>query len=244
MPDTAAKILFWDIESTDLQADFGNMLACGFKYLGQPAEVISLLDVNKHCKSCRRVDAVDDKRLLKQVWERLAAADVWVTWFGKGFDIKFVNTRLVDGGMPALPPIPHIDLYFTAKHHLKLSSNRLASVQDFLQLPTAKTPLTKRCWRRAQAGDVPSIRYIIDHCEKDVMVLEEAYERLKPYVRQHPNVDPAAGCRVCSGFVQRRGLTLVASGRKLQRVQCTKCGHWENRPQEKQRVVSPSRLAR
>lgn len=235
MADHTAKILFLDIESTDLSADFGNMLAFGSKYMGEPCEVISLLDVNKHCKTCRRVDAVDDKRLLKQVWERMAGADVWVTWYGKGFDIKFINTRMVDAGLPALPAIPHVDLYFTAKHHLKLSSNRLASVQDFLQLPTAKTPLTKRCWRRAQAGDVPSIKYIIDHCEKDVIVLEEAYHKLKAYIRQHPRVDTMDACRVCAGFVQKRGITLVADGRKRQRVQCTKCGHWENRPMEREK---------
>ena len=224
------RILFYDIETTDLQADFGNMLAFGYKWLDEPdAHVISLLDTNKECLECGRVDAVSDKLLVAAAWPILASADAWVTWYGKGFDAKFLNTRVLDNGLTPLPPIPHIDLYFTAKCHLKLSSNRLANVQDFLNLPTVKTPLTKRVWRQAQAGHVPSIVYIIDHCEKDVLVLEEAYEKLKPYVRQHPYLGKRGTCRVCNSTrLQRRGKVASRAG-KFVRVCCMECGAWGQR---------------
>jgi uncharacterized protein YprB with RNaseH-like and TPR domain len=224
------RILFYDIETTDLQGDFGNMLAFGYKWLGdKEAEVISLLDTNNLCHECQHVDAVSDKRLVQEASYILNAADMWVTWYGKGFDAKFLNTRVLDANLPPLSPIPHVDLYFTAKCHLKLSSNRLANVQDFLNLPTTKTPLTKRVWRQAQAGHVPSIEYIIDHCEKDVLVLEEAYERLKPYVRQHPYLGKRGTCRVCnSSRLQRRGRVNSRTGTFV-RVMCKDCGHWGQR---------------
>lgn len=224
------KVLFFDIECTDLDADFGNMLAFGYKWAGSShADVLSLLDTNPLCKGCGRVDAVSDKPLVVAAWDVLAKADMWVTWFGKGFDVKFLNTRVLDAGLKPLPPTPHVDLYFAAKCHLKLSSNRLASVQDFLRLPTSKTPLTKRVWRQGQAGHVPSIKYIIDHCEKDVLVLEEAYEKLRPYVRQHPAQGRVGSCRVCRGtHLQRRGKMATKLGNKM-RVQCTDCGAWDTR---------------
>lgn len=235
------RILFVDIESSDLKADFGNMIAFGYKYQGEPGHVISLLDVNKHCRTCKRVDAVDDKALVEQAHAILVAADVIVTWYGKGFDSKFLNTRVLDAGLPPLPNTPHVDLYFTAKHHLLLSSNRLANVQDFLGLKTSKTPLTKRVWRQAQAGHVPSIEYVVTHCLKDVEVLEEAYDRLKPYVRSHPRMSGVAGpgvpgCRVCGAAVQRRGQVATILKGPRQRVQCTKCGHWEDRPMKEAQV--------
>lgn len=228
-----ARILYYDIETTDLDADFGNMLAFGYKWAGdRKAHVISLLDTNKVCQGCGHVDAVSDKKLVKAAHAILTQADMWVTWYGKGFDDKFVNTRVLDAKLKPLPPVPHVDLYFTAKHRLKLSSNRLASVQDFLQLPTSKTPLTKRIWRKAQAGHVPSIRYIVDHCQKDVMVLEEAYERLKPLIRSHPRVGDLGTCPTCgSSRLQRRG-SYVRRNRELRRqviewrVQCQGCGSW------------------
>ncbi len=225
-----ARILFYDIETTDLDADFGNMVAFGYKFLGdRKARVLSILGTNKFCKACGKVDAVDDKPLVAAAHKVLSSADMLVTWYGKGFDAKFVNTRILDAGLPPLPDIPHVDLYFTAKHNLKLSSNRLANIQNFLCLPTHKTPITKREWRRAQAGHVKSIEYIVDHCEKDVDVLEEAYHRLKPYVRTHPRVGHVDDCRVCGGKVHRRGLALSTLKGPRMRVQCTECGHWETR---------------
>jgi len=234
--DDKARILFYDIETTDLDADFGNMVSFGYKWAGEKkAHVISILDTNKICDDCGHVDAVGDKPLVREAAKILSEADVWVTWYGKGFDEKFVTTRIMDAGLRPLPPVPHIDLYFTAKHKLKLSSNRLASVQDFLRLPTSKTPITKREWRKAQAGHVPSIRYINDHCLKDVMVLEEAYEKLKPLIRQHPRVGAHGACDVCgSTRLHSRG-SVVRRDRALRkpvtynRVQCQECGAWGKR---------------
>ncbi len=223
-----SRVLFFDIESTDLDADFGNMLAFGYKWQGEKeGHVLSLLDSNPICNHCGLVEAVSDKKLIRAAAKVLEQADLVVSWFGKGFDWKFLNTRVLDARLKPLPPTPHIDLYFTAKHHLKLSSNRLASVQDFLQLPTAKTTLKKRVWRRAQAGHVASIKYIVDHCEKDVSVLQEAYDRLKPYVRQHPVVKLLTDreCKIDGGRMGSKGI-VWQGGKQLRRLKCNKCGAW------------------
>jgi predicted transcriptional regulator len=111
---------------------------------------------------------------------------------------------------------------------LALTSNRLANVQEFLQLPTAKTQLTKRIWRKAQAGSVPDLEYIIDHCEKDVLVLDQAYEKLKPYIRSHPRMNSVA-CAVCGGDQQRRGQALSVLKGIRYRYSCKECGHWETK---------------
>jgi uncharacterized protein YprB with RNaseH-like and TPR domain len=222
--------MVFDIEATSLEADFGNMLAFGYKWLGdKETHVLSLLDTNGVCTSCGKVEAVSDKKLIKAVYPILASADMLISWYGKQYDIKFLNTRVLDAGLKPLPPTPHVDLYWAAKTHLKLSSNRLANVQDFLNLPTSKTPLTKRVWRQAQAGHVSSIKYIVEHCRRDVLVLEEAYERLKPYVRQHPMLGLRRSCAVCNGIrLQRRGKLSLRSGHFV-RVQCQDCGRWDKR---------------
>ena len=221
-----------DIESSGLKADFANAFCVAFMYHGEKkAQVISTLDVVKPCRACRRVDTAQDDKLMQRVYDKINEADMVVTWYGKGFDWKFLNTRMLEAGLPPLPDLPHVDLFYTAKHNLALTSNRLANVQEFLRLKTAKTQLTKRVWRRAQAGHVDAIEYIVDHCLKDVEVLDQAYEKLKPYVRQHPRVVPAAleGCRVCGGAVQSRGRAMTILKGPRQRVQCSQCGAWETR---------------
>ncbi len=227
------KIMILDIESSGLKADFANCFCFGYMWHGaKQAHILSTLDVVDTCKSCRRVDTAQDAKLMKLVYDKISEADMVVTWYGKVFDWKFLNTRMLEAGLPPLPDLPHVDLLFTAKHHLALTSNRLANVQEFLRLPTAKTQLTKRVWRRAQAGHVGDIKYIIDHCIKDVLVLDQTYQKLKPYVRQHPRVGAAAqkGCRVCGGAVMKRGQAMTVLKGERQRVQCKTCGAWETRP--------------
>lgn len=231
-PLTKARILFWDLETTDLDADFGNLIAFGYRWAHDPpgrVTVHSLLSTNRVCGSCHRVDAVDDAPLVKLMHPILASADIWVTWYGTRFDVPYANTRIMDAGLAVLPPVEHVDLYWQARHKLKLSSNRLASVQDFLQLRAKKTPLTKRVWRRAQAGDVASIEYIVTHCRKDVLVLEEAYMKLRAGVRTHPRVSGAGPCRVCGGRVESRGLVVTKLKGPARRYRCVVCGSWDTR---------------
>ena len=74
------RLLFLDIETSDLKGDFGNMIAFEYKFKGESTHVISLLDVNQHCRTCKRVDAVDDKELVKKAHGVLSQADVICTW--------------------------------------------------------------------------------------------------------------------------------------------------------------------
>ena len=117
---TTAKILFWDIESSDLKADFGIMLAFGYKFLGEEeAHVITISDLKLFKK-----DRTDDSELVRLAYDILCSADMWCTYYGSRFDIKFIQSRLLYHKVGILPPIPHVDLYDQAKK-LSLHSYRL-----------------------------------------------------------------------------------------------------------------------
>lgn len=219
------KILSWDIEASSLVADFGIVFCVGFKEVGTgKPEVMSLLDYEE-------TDVIKaEKLLLKDVSKRLLESDVWLTHFGTWFDIPFVNTRLIYHRLPILPPnYAHIDTWKISRNRLKLQNNRLASIQNFLQLKDEKNAIKPLMWVRALGGHKPSMRYIVDHCRRDVLVLEEAYERIKPLVLDHPNrglIDGRGGCHVCSSKkIQKRGFHITRT-RKYQRYQCQDCGAW------------------
>ena len=228
------RIIGWDIEATHLRANFGHVLCIGWKVFGQKTvHVPSIQDYNGSCKSCKTLkEPINDKALLEAVYDDLASADAWVTWFGKGFDVKFVNSRLIFHGLPPLPPIPHIDGWRTAKSKLCLTSNRLATVQDFLQLPTSKTSVDGHQWNLASSGDPAALRYIFDHCRKDVNVLEEAYDKMLPLIVDSPNMGLVEkmedGCPRCGLGVLKTNPSWIYSSatRKYQRYQCIACGGW------------------
>ncbi len=220
--------MLYDIEAGGLEADTSYCYTFGYKWLGEKkAHTLSLLDYPQKRRS-------DDTGLMQAVVPIISSADLMVGWYSKGFDIKYLNTRMLDAGLPLLPPIPHVDLYFAAKVHLKLRSNRLASVQDFLQLPEEKTKLNLRLWMVARDGTdeerKSALKYIDHHCLKDVLVLELAYMKLRPFVKSHPHVGlmkgRLGGCHVCGEEkLQRRGFQ-VNRTKVLQRIQCQNCGAW------------------
>lgn len=224
------RIVLFDIEANNLKANIGYCIAFGYTYLGGKPKVLSVMDYPKTF----RQDPTDDRALMQDIHRILTEeSDIIITYYGKEFDRKFLNTRMVAAGLMPLPPLnsEHIDLFFTVRGNFSLHSKRLAVVADFLKCPIKKTEIAWEAWRRAGAGHVPSLGEIIDHCTKDVAVLRWCYvNKLRPYVRLHPWVvlKNRGLCRVCgSPKVQRRGYSITSGVRKI-RLQCQGCGYWSS----------------
>lgn len=220
------KILAWDIEASNLNADFGIVLCVGFKEFeaGKP-EVYNVLDYLGTDHDLIKAE----RRLLKDVSRRLLESDVWLTHYGTWYDVPFVNSRLLYHNLPVLPAnYSHIDTWKISRNRLKLRNNRLITISEFLGTEDEKNAIKPEHWLRALGGHRPSMGYIVEHCRRDVLVLEEAYTRLRPLVLDHPNrglVDGRGGCGVCGGRVQKRGFHITRT-RRYQRFQCQKCGGW------------------
>jgi len=75
---------------------------------------------------------------------------------------------------------------------------------------------------------------MLDYCNRDVKLTEEYYLKLRPRIKNHPNVNmfhsqPFGGrlrCPACgSGKLLRKGFRYLTTGRK-QRFKCDDCGHY------------------
>lgn len=220
------NILSWDLETSNLNADYGVILCAGYKTVGKGSgKVISVQDYEGDI--LRR-----EKALLKDLCVELLTADCWLTWFGTYFDIPFVNSRLLYHNLPTLPAnFTHIDGWKVSRNRLKLRNNRLNTVQEFLGTKTAKDAVLGPVWIKALAGCQKSLRYIINHCKKDIKALDEVYQRLRPLILDHPHVGlvgKLGSCGVCGGDkLQARGFRLTRT-RKYQRYQCQSCGSWSS----------------
>ena len=221
------KITVWDIEASSLNASFGMLLTVCCGDVGEKKiDSYNLLDYK------RRGETIFDaeRKLLIDVSARLLEADVWLGWYSKKYDLPFVQSRLIKHHLPILPHnFPHIDGWMTAKYRLKLPSNRLATVQDFLGVEHSKTKIDPDSWLLAMSGDKEAMEVILHHNKLDIEVLREVYDRIKPLITDHPHrglVGPAVECGICaSSRMQRRGFHLTRT-RKYQRYQCQECGAW------------------
>ncbi len=223
------RILSLDIEASNLSADFGIVLTFGSKVVGvgRP-EVLRIDDYFGEGKDLLKAE----RRMLRDVSRRMLDADVWLTHYGTHYDLPFINSRLLYHGLPILPPnYAHLDTWKISRNRLKLRSNRLHTIQEFLKLPDEKNAIKPEQWVRALSGHRPSMNYIVEHNRRDVLVLEQAYMRLRALVLDHPSkalLDGRRGCSVCGAPPKRqqsRGFHITRT-RKYRRFQCQDCGHW------------------
>ena len=221
------RILSLDIEASSLSADFGIVLTFGSKVVGVgKPEILNILDYRS--KSGDLIQA--EKRMLRDISKRMLSVDVWLGHFSTWYDLPFINSRLLYHNLPVLPAnYPHVDTWKVAKNRLKLRNNRLNTIQEFLRLPSEKNSIKPEQWIRALGGHKASMDYIVEHNRRDVLVLEEAYMRLRPLILNHPSknlIDSEGGCGICgSKRVQSRG-THITRTRMYRRYQCQGCGGW------------------
>lgn len=230
----APKIACWDLETSDLKANKGHIF-CGA--ICDPLDyVVSTYRIDDY-KGYKR-DLRFDRDLVVDLVRELSSADLWVTYYGKRFDLPFLNSRILYWrgrgiNIPDLPNIPHIDLYDTARRRLALHSNRLASVSAFLG-NSPKTSVDLALWMDAAYGDKEALDSIVEHCEEDVITLAEDYIDLRPLIRAHPHLGILStgdklSCGSCGSPTQKRG-TYVTEATKRQRLYCTECGRWSSIP--------------
>lgn len=227
------KILFFDIETSNLKANIGRLLAFGYKWAHEPrAEVTAMSDF----PGWKR-DTTDDRHVVIKAYDVITQADLVVGHYSQRFDWKFLQTRLLAHSFPALPQIPHVDTWRIAKDRLALHSNRLASLTQLLGLPS-KTEILWDDWVRAISGNADSMERIREHCRVDVEVLEQAYLRLRPWIVNHPNLaallgDNRATCPACTSNRTMKNGTRVTLKKLYQRWQCKTCGNgWSELPRK------------
>lgn len=218
------RVIAFDIEASSLNASFGHLLCFGYQDIR-----------TKHAKVLRidqypaaTMDEPIDYHLVKAIHGMMEQDDIFVSWYGTGYDWPFLKTRIMLAGLSPMPPLKHVDLYYTCRANLKLHSNRLQGASETLGCPLSKTPVRADIWLKAQRGDLPSLAYVAKHCKLDVEILTWVYHKLSPYVRQHPHVSTREACRGCGGATwQSRGITTTVGGVKKRRIQCQGCGRWD-----------------
>ncbi|MEM3169713.1 MAG: ribonuclease H-like domain-containing protein [Candidatus Nitrosotenuis sp.] len=169
-------ILFFDIETTNLSADYGRILCCGFKYLNKKPFIVSQDQFSDY-----RRKLWDDRKVVEKIKTVLESADILVSYNGRRFDIPFINSRLLYHGFSALKKQRHIDLYWIIKYKYKLHRDSLKAVEDFFfeTKQPLKTPVTPVHWNKAAAGVKTSLEYVKRHCLNDVLLLERLFFSVK-----------------------------------------------------------------
>lgn len=215
------KILFLDIEASNLSASMGYVLAIGYKWAHEKTAKVLTLDQYPGKKP------TDDKKLLQAFEQTFNQADIVVHHFGQYYDIPFLQTRRLIHKLKPMPLVQQVDTWRIAKKRLKFHSNRLDAILKSLGCPYQKTGLDGNIWIDASAGDRKALKYIAHHCKMDVLVLEWVYNHIKAVWDQHPtmvNQKDLIHCSVCiKGRMISNGIRPTKS-KIYRRLSCKNCG--------------------
>ena len=236
---TAPKILFYDIETApNLGYIWGKyeqnvlaydrewyMLCISYRWAHEKTtNVISLRDFPELYEA----NPLDDSQLVWTLWNLLDMADITIAHNGDKFDNKKSNARFITNGMGPPSPYRSIDTLKVARQKFMFNSNTLGDLGQTLGLgakvATGGFELWLGCMRNEDAAWSKMIRY----AKQDTVLLEKVYQKLKPWMTNHPNLgmwsDEEHVCPTCGGtHLTKRGVRRTQT-LTYQQWQCGQCG--------------------
>ena len=187
------------------------------KWLGKPA--VDFYSVHEHGK----------EEMVAQAHRLLDESDVIMTFNGKSFDLPHLNREFLLADLTPPSPYKQIDLFLTVKRQFNFPSNKLAYVSKVLGLKGKAEHEGFELWVKCMAGDDKAWKTMQRYNKRDVVLLEELYQRLRPWVINHPSFAAMSGDEVCpacgSADLQRRGFAYTAQS-AFQQLFCKVCGKW------------------
>ena len=168
------------------------------------------------------------KTMLKKVHKLLDEADAVVTFNGNKFDLPVLNKEFLLHGLPPPAPYKSIDLYKTVRSKFRFVSNKLDYLVQQLKIGQ-KIETNFELWVKCMNKDSDAWAKMEEYNTNDVIILEDLYIALLPWIKGHANRSTHSGdlvCPHCGGtHFQRRGFALTVAG-KYPRFQCQGCGTW------------------
>ena len=180
------------------------------------------------------------KRMTKRIHTLLDKADAVLTFNGRSYDIPTLEKDFLLQRLTPPAPYKQIDLYQTAKR-FNFISRKLNFITKQLELGEKVKHRGMDLWTDCMAGKPQAWAEMEKYNKQDVVLLESAYEILKPWIKNHPNLALYAkedgGCPACGKDTEKRGFSYTTVG-KYQRYQCTGCGHWSR---SSQNLLTPAK---
>jgi len=191
-----AKILILDVETAPLRSFTWGLwkqnvglnqiisdyyiISWAAKYLGEDEIYSDVLTPNEALRE-------DDKRIMQSLWELLNDCDIAIAHNGIKFDIPKINTRFVLHGIMPPSPYKQIDTLLTARNIFGFTSNRLDYLATFFGY-AGKEPTSFALWEECMIGNPEALNYMVFYNKKDVVILEQVYLKLRPFMKNHPNI--------------------------------------------------------
>ena len=238
---TSPKILILDIENSPImayvwqtqvwKARIGHkqlindwfMISWAAKWLGEEETFSDVLTKEEALNE-------DDERLVTTLWLLLNEADIVICHNGNIFDIPNIQSRCVLHKLPPPSPYKQIDTLKVAQQQFGFTHNSLDALANFFGID-GKTETNFQLWKDCIHGDENALDEMEFYNKNDVIVLEKIYYFLRPYMRNHPNLDlyidnNSPVCTTCGkdALIEMPDKYFYTQSVRYPIFRCTKCG--------------------
>ena len=169
------------------------------------------------------------KQMLKGIHGLLNDADAVISYNGRKFDLPILHKEFLLYNFNPPQPYKQIDLLNTMRQRFKFVSNKLDYVCQQLGLGKKADHEGFELWLKCMANDKEAWKRMEKYNKQDVVLLESLYNRVLPWIKNHPNMNlhqDHEGCPTCGAAqLQKRGTSISGTG-TYQRYQCRSCGTW------------------
>ena len=186
------------------------------------------------------------KAMLKGIHGFLDSADAVIHYNGTKFDIPTLNKEFLLHRFNPPSPYKQIDLLRVVRSNFRFPSNKLDYVAQRLGLGKKHAHEGHDLWVKCMNGDKDAWKRMQDYNIQDVVLLENLYDNLLPWIKNHPNQNTysdTTGCPTCGQqSLQKRGTAISATG-TYQRYQCKSCGSWSQGTKATKKMVEVKGLS-
>jgi hypothetical protein len=232
------KILLLDIETAPIIAQVWNIWDqnVGLNQIQQDWQIIAWCakwygKKKLFYKDQRKNKNLNDKEVLKQIWDLMNEADIIVGQNSKKFDVKKLNARFIFNGFKPPSSYRQFDTFVEGKRLFGFTSYKLEYMSEHLDTKYKKLKHKKfpghELWSECLKGNQQAWNEMEKYNKHDVLALEEVYKKFLPWSPStNVNLFHDGDHTVCtcgSNKFSKNGFFYAATGR-YQRYACSNCG--------------------
>jgi len=129
-----------------------------------------------------------EKEMLKKFIKIIGDADELIAFNGDNFDIKFLRTRCIKHGILMFPTYRTLDPLKKARSHFLFASNKLDYLGEFLNTGRKTEHEGFDMWKKiVEEGDEEALNKMIEYCNNDVILLEDTFFVISPFINHNNN---------------------------------------------------------
>lgn len=170
--------------------------------------------------------------LVEKLRDLFDEADVVIAHNANRFDNRVATGKFLQFNLTPPSPYKTVDTLRVARSVAKLPSNSLDALCELFGIGRKSAVTHHDLWYGCLQGDKQSWNKMKQYNNQDVVLLTALYNKLLPYIKNHPNVGDITQtngvCPKCgSKELQKRGFNKRRGG-ITQRYQCQSCYGWSN----------------